>query len=108
MIESPPILFTSPAVRVEAGEIICIQGWVQFFPPASGAGEGLLIVDSLTGEALAERFGKTSGWQQFALYRVAPQAGTMCVTFAIPGLGEARLDDVSIQAVVEPGALSQR
>ena len=32
-------------------------------------------------------------------YRVAPQSGTMWVTFALSGLGEARLDDVAIQAV---------
>jgi hypothetical protein len=107
VIESPPILFTSPAVQVEAGQIVCIHGWVQVFMPPTG-GDGLLIVDSLTGEALAERIGKTKGWQQFALYRIAPQSGTMCVTFALPGLGEARLDDVFIQTVENAAALTQR
>jgi hypothetical protein len=67
-----------------------------------------LIVDSLTGEALADRIGKTKGWQQFALYRVAPQSGTICVTFALPGLGEVRLDDVFIQTVEGPATLTQR
>jgi hypothetical protein len=107
-IESPPIVFTSPAVQVEAGQIVCIHGWVQVSMPATGGGDGLLIVDSLTGEALADRIGKTKGWQQFALYRVAPQSGTICVTFALPGLGEVRLDDVFIQTVEGPATLTQR
>jgi hypothetical protein len=47
---------------------------------------------------LAARIDKTNGWQEFTLCRVAPQSGTMTVTFALSGLGEARLDDVSIEA----------
>jgi len=68
-----------------------------------GSTDGLLVVDSLTGEALADRIGQTKEWRQFALYRVAPQSGVMCVTFALSGIGEARLDDVAIQ-VLEGGA----
>jgi len=67
-----------------------------------------LIVDSLSGEALADRIVKTDGWRQFALYRVAPQSGAMCVTFALTGLGEARLDDVAIEVLQGPAAVTQR
>ena len=77
--------------------------------PITGSADGLLIVDSLSGEALAERIGKTDGWRQFVLYRVAPQSGTMSVTFALSGLGEAQLDDVVIQVVESPvTTLTQR
>ena len=58
-----------------------------------------MIFDSLGGEALADRIGHTTGWQQFALYRVAPQSGTMNVTFALSGLGEAWIDDVYVQVL---------
>ena len=108
VVEVPPVLFTSPPVQVEAGQIVCISGWVQVPGPISGSSDGLLIVDSLTGEALADRIGKTNGWRQFALYRVVPQSGAMCVTFALSGLGEARLDDVFIQVIEGPAAVTQR
>ena len=95
------MLFTSPAVQVEAGQIVCIHGWVHVPAPITASTDGLLVVDSLSGEALADRIGQTKGWRQFALYRVAPQSGPMCVTFALSGIGEAWLDDVAIQ-VLEP------
>ena len=104
VVETPPVLFTSPPVQVEAGQIVCVYGWVQVPAPITGSTDGLLIVDSLAGEALADRIGQTDGWRQFALYRVAPQSGPMCVTFALSGLGEARLDDVAIQVVEAPAA----
>jgi hypothetical protein len=103
VIESPPILFTSPGVQVEAGQIVCIHGWARV-PNAITAGtDGLLVVDSISGEALAARIGKTDGWKEFALYRVATQSGPMCVHFALSGLGEAWLDDVAIQVFENPG-----
>ncbi len=103
VVETPPVLFTSPTIPVEAGQILCIFGWVHVPSPIMGSTDGLLVVDSLTGEALADRIGQTKEWRQFALYRVAPQSGVMCVTFALSGIGEARLDDVAIQ-VLEGGA----
>ena len=83
VIESPPILFTSPSVQVEAGQLVCIHGWVNVPNEITASTDGLLVVDSLSGEALADRIGKTKGWRQFALYRIAPQSGPMCVTFAL-------------------------
>jgi hypothetical protein len=108
VVEAPPVLFTSPSVQVEAGQIVCVYGWVQVPAPITGSADGLLIVDSLSGEALADRIGQTDGWRQFALYRVAPQSGPMCVTFALSGLGEARIDDVAIQVIEGPAAVTQR
>jgi hypothetical protein len=108
VIESPPVLFVTPPVPVEAGQIVCIHGWVQAPAAISGSVDGLLIVDSLSGEALAERIGWTDGWREFALYRVAPQSGPMSVSFALSGLGEVRLDDVAIQVLEGPAAVTQR
>jgi hypothetical protein len=106
-IETPPIQFVSPQVPVEAGQTVCIYGWVKVPKPITAGDDGLMIVDSLSGEALADRIGRTDGWRQFALYRVAPRSGPMTVTFALTGLGEAFIDDVAIQ-VIEGSTLVQR
>ena len=58
-----------------------------------------MIIESLGGEPLAERIGETSGWRQFALYRAATSSGNMTVTFALTGLGEVCIDDVSVRIV---------
>ena len=110
VVETPPVWITSPALPVDAGELVCIQGWVQIPRPVTGSVDGLLIIDSLSGEALAQRIGRTHGWRQFTVYRVAPESGRMTVTFALSGLGEARLDDVTIHRL-EPaanGAITRR
>ena len=62
-IESPPVLFSSPAVQVEAGQIVCIHGWVRVPAAVTASTDGLLIVDSLSGECLADRIGRTKGWR---------------------------------------------
>jgi hypothetical protein len=107
-IENPPILFVSPSVQVEAGQIVCIHGWVRVLSDVTASTDGLLVVDSITGEALADRIGKTKGWRQFALYRAVPQPGPMCVTFALSGIGEAWLDDVAIEVLETPNTMTQR
>jgi hypothetical protein len=38
-------------------------------------------------------------WKEFALYRASPQSGYLTLTFALTGLGEAWLDDVTIQFI---------
>ncbi len=86
-----------------AGSLIRIQGWVHVSKPIQGSVDGLLIVDSLGGEPLAERFRETTGWRPFTLYRGAAQTGQMTLTFYLCGLGEAWLDDVTIQ-VLQPAA----
>ena len=109
MLESPPIRFVSPSIMVEAGQIVCIHGWVNVPSPITGSVDGLMIFDSLGGEALADRVGHSAGWRQFALYRIAPQSAAMNVTFALTGLGEAWIDDVYIQVLdVQPPTFTAR
>ena len=101
-IETPPLWITSPAVYVEQGAVVQIQGWTRIEQPIAGTVDGLLVIDSLGGEALALRITDGAKWQPFTCYRAAGRAGPMSVTFALCGLGEAWLDDVTIQ-VVERG-----
>ena len=107
-MEMAPVMFVTPGVPVEAGQVVCIHGWVNVPTSISGNVDGLLIIDSLSGEALAERIQRTNGWRQFAMYRVATQSGTMSVIFALSGLGEARIDDVAIQVLQTAAAVTQR
>jgi hypothetical protein len=104
LVESPPCYMRTAAVPVEAGQWVCIRGWVQVRGPITGSVDGLLIVDSLSGEALAERIHETNGWQPFTLYRTAVERGQLSVTLALSGLGEAWVDDVTIQVIPLPGS----
>ncbi|MGD0899025.1 MAG: hypothetical protein ABR915_14390 [Thermoguttaceae bacterium] len=102
MIETPPVWVTTPAVPVEAGQIVWIHGWVNVPSPITGSVDGLMVIDSLAGEDLADRIDKTAGWREFSLLRAVERSGPMTVTFVLTGLGEVWLDDVAIQALT-PG-----
>lgn len=103
LVETAPIWVTSPGVTVEAGQLVRIQAWVRVPEALVGSVDGLMMIDSLGGEALAERIVQTNGWQPIRMLRVAPRSGTMTVTFALTGLGEVFLDDVTIEPVYRPG-----
>ncbi len=102
VVETPSLWVTSPAVHVEGGQLLQIQAWVRVAAPIVGSVDGLLVIDTLSGEALAQRVAADVNWRQITLYRVAPRAGSMAITLALSGLGEAWIDDVTIQ-VVERG-----
>ena len=102
VVETPPVWVTTPAVRVPAGRLLEIQARVWVPRPIKGSVDGLLVFDSLGGPALAERVGMTSAWRRLVLYRIVPaDAGDepLTVTFALTGMGEARIDDVSIRVL---------
>ncbi|MEX2113249.1 MAG: hypothetical protein WD845_08695, partial [Pirellulales bacterium] len=102
-VESSPMWVTTPPLRVEAGQLLEIQGWVRIVQPITGSVDGLLVIDSLTGPALAQRIHAAGDWQPFTIYRGVPHSGTMTVTFALGGLGEAWIDDIIVRAVTRPG-----
>jgi hypothetical protein len=99
LVESPPLWVTSAPVQVEAGDVICIRGQARVTGKVSGSVDGLMIIDSLGGPPLAERIDATEGWREFVMYRAAPQRGSITITFALTGIGEASLDNVSIRLV---------
>lgn len=98
-IETPPLWVTSPAVPLAAGQIVRIHGWVNVPTAITGSVDGLLVVESLTGEEMALRIDKTKGWQEFTMLRTVPQAGPLMLTLSMTGLGEVRLDDLSIEVL---------
>jgi hypothetical protein len=77
--------------------VLRISGWVNTPKPIAGNRDGLLVFDSIGGEATAERFAVPRGWQKFTYYRMVPLDGTVSVTAALTGYGDALLDDVLIE-----------
>ena len=68
--------------------------------------DNVRVFDSLGGPALAERVGPSAQWRRLVLYRIVPadlDGEAFTVTFALTGLGEARIDDVSVR-VLDRGA----
>jgi len=106
VIETPPVWISSPPVSVQAGQMVCVRGWAHIPAAVTGSVDGLMIVDSIGGESLAARIGRTDGWQPFVLYRIATQSGQVHVDFVLTGLGEVRLDEVSLQ-ILEPPAVTR-
>ena len=106
VVETPPVWITSPPIAAPTGKLLQIEARVWVPQPVKGSVDGLLIFDSIGGPALAERVGMTPGWRRLVLYRIVPADATgepLTLTFAMTGLGAARIDDVSIR-VVDRGA----
>jgi hypothetical protein len=108
LVETPPLWITSPSVTVQPQEVVEIQGWVRVAQPIIGSVEGLLVIDTLGGEALAQRVTVAKEWRQFTLFRGAVRSGPVSVTFALAGLGEVWLDDVTMQVIAPRAAESQQ
>jgi hypothetical protein len=103
MIETPPIWITSPALPVQAGQIVQIHGWVKVPTAITGSVDGLLLVESLTGEEMALRLDKTRHWREFSMLRIVPQSGSLTLTLFMTGLGEVRLDDLTVEVLTPFG-----
>jgi hypothetical protein len=102
VVETPPVWITSPPIAAPTGKLLQIEARVWVPQPVKGSVDGLLVFDSIGGPALAERVGMTPGWRRLVLYRIVPAdaAGEpLTLTFAMTGLGAARIDDVAIRVV---------
>src|SRR5262245_18493119 len=56
-----PVTITSAPIPVEAGQMLRVRGWVKSPRRLDGSWDGLMIYDSHTGPALAERIAETQG-----------------------------------------------
>jgi hypothetical protein len=107
VIDATPLWISSPRVPVKAGQLVRIHGWVNLPTVITGNMDGLMIIDSLGGEAMAERIPITAGWQEFTMYRGVTDDQEVQVTFALTGIGVALLDEVTIRTVDLPAAARQ-
>lgn len=107
VLESPPLWVTSAPIEVQAGQIVRIHGWARIDRPVTGSTDGLMIFDSAAGPALALRIRDAQQWNQwrpFTFYRVMPADGRLSVTFALTGLGEVSIDDVTVEPLAAPAS----
>jgi hypothetical protein len=100
----PLVWITSPPIRVTAGQIVEISGWVRLSQPIAGGIGGLEILDSLGGPELALRVRDASDWQPFRMIRGVTETSETAVTFALTGLGTANVDGVMVRALSPPVA----
>ncbi len=99
-VETAPIWITTPSIPVSAGQLICVSGWINIPQKLLGSVDGMMIRDSIGGDALALRFDKTDGWREFVFYRYAPAEGVFETSFLLTGVGKALIDDVTVRPVV--------
>lgn len=97
MLETPPLWITTPPVPARTGEWLCFRGRIKVAQPITGSVDGVMMIDSLGGEELAERIGVTRGWEEFVLYRIATSDQPVSLTIALTGYGEVLLDDLTIR-----------
>lgn len=98
-VRGTPVWIDSPPVPIIAGQVLEIAGWVRVDRPVSGGGDGLQIVDSLGGPDLVLAIRQTNGWERFRIIRAVPESSELRVTFALTGLGTARLDAVMVRTL---------
>ena len=96
------VWIVSPAIPLEANKTVEITGWVRVDQPFSTPGEGLAIIDSLGGPELSLLIGQTTGWETFRLVRAVPQASELRLTFALNGLGSAKVDAMMVRTLQQP------
>jgi hypothetical protein len=98
----PLVSIATPGIRIRAGQIARIHGYVRIAAPLGGAAGRLEIYDNLAGEELAECITHSPVWREFTLYRAAEADGEVVVRFALHGTGEAVIDDVTLE-IATPG-----
>ncbi len=100
--EEPAITVSTGAIRMKQGQIARVRGFFRVPELLRGSHAGLLIYENMAGPALAERVLHSPAWQEFMFYRAAPHDGELHLTFALYGLGEAFLDDITIELIDAP------
>ena len=106
VVETPPIWITTPPIQAPPGKLLEISAQVFVPKPITGSVDGLFVFDSLGGPALGERVAATKVWRRLVLHRIVPPEAVgepVTVTFALTGLGEARIDDVSVRVIDRGG-----
>jgi hypothetical protein len=98
-LERSFLAINSPAVKLPAGSLVQISGWVRIPKAITGSVDGALLYDSAAGEPLGVRLTEPTGWKKFTLYRRVPASGMIHVTLALTGLGTVYFDDVRIEPI---------
>jgi hypothetical protein len=101
-LDFPAVAVRSPAIRVEANNLIKISVLVKrSIGGPTGVG-GIIVRDSIGGEPLQLHFtGALPEFYRALLYRKAPADGTFTVTLGLAGYGEVFFDDFRVEVIEE-------
>ncbi len=103
-LDHPPVTLVSPPVRVLRDEFVRISVNVNC-PTMSAPGlGGVIIQDSIGGEALQFRTTQPiNDWNRVVLYRQVPADMDLTVTLGLAGYGDVFFDDLRVERLGEPG-----
>jgi hypothetical protein len=105
----PVAAIRSPAVPVRAGDLVRIRVLAKMPRQVPAGGAGLIVRDSLGGEALQFRnAAPMTAWREIVLHRRAPEDGELTVLFGLAGQGEAYFDDLRIEVRRADGPTPRR
>lgn len=97
-LEQPAAAIQSPPVRVAARQLVRIRVKCMMRRNLPGGAGGLIVRDSLGGEALQFRTTAAQNyWGEVVLFRRAEADGLMTVTLGLAGYGVALFDDLRIE-----------
>ncbi len=99
-LDFPLVAMRSPAVPVVADYCYRISVLVKLPRATDGGMSGILVRDSIGGEALQWLSSNPiPDWSRVVLYRLAPENGTLTVTLGLAGYGEAYFDDLRVECL---------
>lgn len=104
----PVAAIRSPAVAVAARQLVRISVLVKMPRPVPPGGGGLIVRDSLGGEALQLQItAAIPAWKRAVLYRRVPADTELTVTLGLAAsVGEAFFDDLRIDRIEAPSSSS--
>ncbi|MGE3819167.1 MAG: hypothetical protein AB7I30_07000, partial [Isosphaeraceae bacterium] len=99
-LDMPAAAIRSPAVPVKTGEFLRISVYVQRSVSTANGGGGLIVRDSIGGEALQYVTNQpVPRLSKVVMYRRAPADGALTVTLGLAGYGEAFFDELTVERV---------
>jgi hypothetical protein len=102
MLDFPAAAVRSPAVRIERDQLYRITVLVKKLNPSPQGACGLIVTDSIGGEALQYRSSQSiPKFSKLVLFRRAPSRGILTVTLGLAGFGEADFDGFRVERLTE-------
>jgi hypothetical protein len=99
LFDDPAVSITTGPVLAREGQVARLHGFVRVPQALRGVYAGLLIYDNFAGPTLADSIAHAPEWREFTLYRAVPRDGEISFTFGLAGIGEAFIDDVTVELV---------
>jgi hypothetical protein len=97
VLENTRVQIASPAVRVEAGQILRVRGKIKIPADIVGSIDGAMVWDSIGGESMALHFTRSTASEPFEIIRPIRDSGEVRLHLMMTGMGTCQFDDLSIE-----------